>query len=325
VFLLGIVFIKDKHYIILRRKKYIYLFLSLILIAFTGLFGREIHGKRLWLIYGPFSFQTIEAVKLLLLLFIAGYLNDDSNYLHPAVGNNKYKFDSSFWRYSGPFFLSWAIALFPIVLQKDIGSTFLLFLIFVLMFYIGSGNIFLSLSAFILTILLGIFSYYLGYPAIVHARIDMWLHPFGVSETIASSLWTIASGGWLGKGIGNGISYKIPMVQSDYNFSSIAEKLGFVGSMVVLFSYAVISYKGMKIALKTEDTYKKLIAVGITILLTLHVVIIIAGDLNIIPLTGITLPLISYGGSSIIISFLMLGILFNISLSESGKSNYERH
>lgn len=293
------------------RKKYLWVLLSILLIVFTGLFGKEVNERRLWLEFGPFTLQTVEIVKVVLVFFMAGYFYDEGFTIatREILG---VKVPSGL-RYVGPYLLMWLLALLPIFLQKDLGPTILLSCLFLIMFYVGSSTASSVLFGFGTLLLGGYVTYQFGWPSMVRTRIDIWLDPFGRSEHMVRSLWAVSAGRLWGSGIGMGDSAHIPVVQSDFIFGAISEELGLVGGMSVLLVYLLILQRGYKIAVACAHPYKKLLATGLMTLFATQSLLIVAGVTGALPLTGITLPFVSYGGSSLLINFILVGILLRMS------------
>jgi cell division protein FtsW (lipid II flippase) len=289
----------------ISSKKYIWVVLSVLLILATLCFGSEINGKRLWL----FGMQPVEGVKLLMVLFMAGYMYEKGKGI-TTVGRMNC---ASWFTYGGPFIIMCLFALAPLLIQGDLGPTLLLFIVFILLFQY-SGNRGAVTCVFVALLgIAGYVSYRLGYPPIVRDRFDIVLDPFGTSENMSRVLWSISSGGFWGTGIGYGQPFRIPEVQSDFNFAAICEEAGLAGGLAVVLAYALFIQRCLRIAFATTGAYKKTLVVGIATLFGVQSFIIIAGNLNCIPLTGITLPFVSYGGSSMIISFIAAGIVLRVS------------
>jgi len=286
-------------------KKYLWVFLASFLTILTLLFGTKINDRRLWF----FGFQTVEFVKLLLVFFIAGYLYEKSK----GLWISSHKGLKTWISHGGPFILMWFFALIPLFIQKDLGPTFLIFVVFLLMFHYGGNPNLVTLLFAILTIAGGYVSYKIGFPSIVGKRFEMMLDPFGRSEAMARALWSISSGGIAGSGIGFGQPWRIPQVQSDYTFVALCEEMGLIGGVIVVLGYTILIYRCFRIASETDNLYKRFLVTTVGTLIGLQAFIIICGNLGVIPMTGITLPLVSYGGSSMIINFLMMGIVIRIS------------
>jgi cell division protein FtsW (lipid II flippase) len=291
-------------------KKYFWVLLSIVLICITLKFGTTINGRTLWL----FGFQTVEVVKLCMLLFIAGYVYEKGKGISVHGGQDY----SGWFRHAGPFFVMWFFALAPLFIQRDLGPVMLVFVVFLIMFYYAGNRI--SVVAYLVLVIGAALygAYSMGYPSILRQRVDMMLDPFGRNETTARALWSMASGGFYGTGIGYGKPYRIPEVQSDYNFVAICEEMGLAGAFAVMFAYAVLVFRCFVVAGRTSHVYRKTLSTGIGTLIGIQSFIIIAGNLGIIPLTGITLPFVSYGGSSMIMNFVMVGIVLRLSEEDNG-------
>lgn len=293
----------------LSSKKYLWVMISVAVVLVTLLMGVEINGRRLWL----FGFQTVELVKVLMLLFIAGYLYEHWRGIvfYRESGNR-------FWlKYSGPFVAMWFFALIPLYVQKDLGPVVLIFIVFLLMFFYAGNRNAITLIFISVLVVVGYLSYQIGYPHVVRERFDALFDPFNNSEAMTRVLWSLSSGGWMGTGIGYGEPYRMPEVQSDFSFAAICEEMGFIGGCAVILAYALFIFRCFHISLKVDNRYQKMIIIGIATLMAVQTSIIILGNLVVIPLTGITLPFISYGGSSLIVNFLMAGIVICISNQQS--------
>ncbi len=289
----------------LSSKKYLWIFSSAALITVTLLIGTKINERRLWL----FGVQTIELVKLLVVLFIAGYLYEKGKGIRVSTQRGF----KGWFGCAGPFIGMCFFALIPLFIQRDFGPTFLILVLFLLMFHYG-GNPSLVTLFFAAVIMLGGFvSYTVGFPSLVRERFDMVFDPFGKSEAITRMLWSISSGGLFGSGVGYGQSYRIPEVQSDFTFSAVCEEMGFMGGLTIIVAYAILIWRSFRISSQIENAYQQVLVVCIATLLGFQALMIVFGNLGIIPMTGITLPFVSYGGSSLIMSFLMIGMVIRIS------------
>lgn len=292
----------------LSSKKYIWVFLSAILILCTLFFGVKINGRRLWL----FGFQTVEVVKFLMILFMAGYIYERGKGIL-VYG----KGDFGAWaKYAAPFAVMCFFGLVPIVLQRDFGPTVLLFAVFLLIFHYAGNRWTVTLIFIMLLCIAGYASYKTGLPSVVRERFDMMADPFTRSESMSRVLWAISSGGLSGAGIGYGQAHRIPEVQSDFSFTAVCEEMGFVGGLALILAYAALIVRCLKIASATSNVYRKTLVTGIAALIGVQSFLIICGNLGGIPLTGITLPLVSYGGSALLVNFLMIGIVLRISGEE---------
>jgi cell division protein FtsW (lipid II flippase) len=292
----------------LRRYKYTWLVLSLGLLAATFVFGTDINGARLWIRVGPIQAQPSEIVKVTLVIFLAGYLDEKRE----LIGTS--------WRvgflrlpplpYLLPMGLMWMASLSVLVVMNDLGSALLFFGIFV-----ASGRS-LYVVVGLVSFALACWFAYLTFNRIgirVENWLDPWLHPRTTGYQQIQSDYALASGGLLGTGFGFGKPYFIPEVQTDFVFSAIGEELGLLGTLAVVALYLIMVMRGFSIALRVRDGFARLVAVGLSTIIGLQSLIIVGGVIRLIPLTGITLPFISYGGSSLLTNFLVVGLLLRIS------------
>ncbi len=296
----------------LANYKYTLLLAGFILLLSPMLpvVGHEEYGSRIWLQLGGFSFQPGELAKIFIVLFLAGYLAQNREMLSVFT-----------WRI-GPFrlpdirtllplLLMWVVAMLIVVFEKDLGSALVLFFLFLAMLYVTSGKKFylvvgLGLAAVAAVGLYFMFSH-------VQTRVDIWLNPFKDATNkgyqLVQSLYSIADGGLFGVGIGRGLSHNIPVVESDFIFTAIAEEAGLLGAAGLLLLYLCFSIRGFVTAARAKSDVSSLVAVGLTSTIVLQAFIIVGGVTRLIPLTGITLPFISQGGSSLLASFIAVGFL----------------
>ncbi|WDC85811.1 FtsW/RodA/SpoVE family cell cycle protein [Caloramator sp. mosi_1] len=202
-----------------------------------------------------------------------------------------------------------------LVLEKDLGAALIFFGIYIVMLYISTsklGYVGLGLLGFGLG---GVISYFLFNH--VRIRVEIWLNPWKYKldkgYQICQSLFAIASGGLFGRGLGLGYPYLIPLAINDFIFSAIAEELGLIGASAIIILYFLLVYRGLRTAIYSKDYFSQLVAVGISSLLAFQVFVVIGGVTKMIPMTGITLPFVSYGGSSMLLNFISLGVLYKIS------------
>lgn len=303
-----------KDYARLKDYKYVFALVGLALLLAPILLGTEKHGAKLWLTFGGISFQPSEIAKISIVIFLAAYLEEKRELL--AIANKKFL---NIWlppfKHFGPLLLMWLVSLAVLVFEKDLGSSLLFFGIFLSMLYVATGRK-IYVIAGILLFLIGAVSCYYVFPH-VRARIDIWINPWqdvaGKGYQIVQSLFAIASGDVAGAGLGRGYPTNIPAVQTDFIFSALAEELGLIGGFALIIAYILFVLRGFRIALTSQDEFGKLLAVGLTSAFGLQVFIIIGGATRLIPLTGITLPFMSYGGSSILANFILLALLLAIS------------
>jgi cell division protein FtsW (lipid II flippase) len=310
-FALPIIFPRDLS--ILSRYKYTWMAAGLALLVGTVLFGSEVNGARIVLRLGPISFMPWEIVKVSLVIFLAAYLEEYREVLTSAK--------RGIWRvlpplqYLVPILLMWLAAMFVVVYQRDLGAALLFFGIFLGMLYIATGRV----SYVIFGVLLLLAGGFLANALFDHVqlRIAMWLNPFadaaGAGYQIVHGLFAFANGGLLGAGLGAGSPQSIPLVWSDFVFAAYGEETGFLGALAVLGLYLVLLYRGFSIAIAAPTRFLQLVAAGLTFVLGLQALVIVAGNAKLIPLTGIVLPFIAYGGSSLVTNFLSIGLLARIS------------
>ena len=298
--------LRKQHYQILVDRKYLLAVLGSCLVALTAVVGDEINGRKLWLSIGGMRFQTIEFIKLLLVFFAAGYFSEKMRLAEGQTSAFNVKIIL-------PFGLMIIVALFPIFLQGDLGPTFLIFCVFLVMFYIATSAGWVVAAAVAACGAVAVAMYMVGWPQMLETRVAMWLDPFTESEHVACSIWAINAGGLWGAGLGAGMPHYVPTVYSDFIFSAIAEELGFIGVLIMLSLFGMLSICGFRIALRHDKPVGKLIAVGITTIFSIQTIIILGGISGLLPVTGITLPFVSYGGSSMLANYAMIGILVNIS------------
>ena len=303
---------------LLRRYKYLLALGAIGLMVLTMLVGTEVNGAKLWIVLGPVQFQPTEIVKLLLVFFMAAYLDDKRELLasHSRLGPLRLPPIP----YLLPLALMWGLSLLIVAAQRDFGSALLFFSIFLVMLYVASGRLFYVVA--------GLAAFFAGSYAIyrvaphVAARVTIWLNPWSdpleSGYQVIQSQYALASGGLFGAGLGYGSPGYVPEIQTDFVFAAIGEELGLLGTLGVLALYLLLTYRGLYIALLAADGFARLVAVGLTTILAAQSLIIIGGVVRLIPLTGITLPFISYGGTSLLTNFILVGLLLYISDPERG-------
>ncbi|HYY04277.1 MAG TPA: FtsW/RodA/SpoVE family cell cycle protein, partial [Gaiellaceae bacterium] len=316
-----------------RLESYKYLFglgaIVLLLLPLAPGLGRVVNGARLWVGVGSLQFQPGELAKIFLIVFLAGYLREKREVL--AQGRLK-----DF----GPLLVIWGMAMLVLIETRDLGGGLLYFGIFLGMLYVATGRI-AYVAVGIALFLAGSIGVWKVTPH-VQERVTVWRHPWSTQPVycptattphhlalrqncqgyqIVQSLYSIAHGGYLGAGLGKGtvttIAQKptplIPYARTDFIFSIIAQELGLVGAAAFLLVYMIFVLRGVRIALLAEDGFSKLLALGLTFAFALQTFIIVGGILRIIPLTGITLPFVSYGGSSVVANFVLLAGMLLVS------------
>jgi cell division protein FtsW (lipid II flippase) len=308
-----VVFFRNYHR--LFDYKYLLAFVAVVLIAltFTPL-GYEVNGARLWVDLGPIGFQPSEFARIALVIFYAVYLAEKRDVM-TATSRSFLGVQIPALKYFGPVALVWVASLGLLVFEKDLGSSLLFFAVPLLMLYAATGRIAYVMLGTLLFAVGSLVTYYLfGHVQLrVQSWLDPWQDPDGAGFQILQSIFNIADGGLTGTGLGAGFSQTIPEVETDFIFSAIASELGLVGATAVLLAFLVFVYRGTKISLLAADEASKLLAFGLTAMFALQTLIIVGGVTKAIPLTGITLPFVSYGGSSVVGNFVLTALLLVIS------------
>ncbi len=303
----------------LRHYRYVLLAIALLLLLATIAFGSNPSGfafaPRLWLNFGALYFQPSEFMKIILAAFMASYLGEHSATARADAGAARLRQGLS-PRLFGPMLLMWLLSLLILIWQRDLGAAMLFFVVFVLLTHLSSGDTRVLLGGALLALIAAVVAYHLF--AVVKLRVDIWLNPWpeadGRAYQIVQSLMAFSAGGIFGSGVGLGSSAYIPLAHSDFVFAALAEEWGLLGVISVLCCFAVLAYRGLVIGLSHNGrAFHQLLAVALTMMLVLQAIMIMAGVLKLLPLTGVTLPFISYGGSSMLVCFTMIGILIRLS------------
>ncbi len=296
----------------LKRYRYTWLLWGLILLAATILLGVNPSGEgaQLWLGIGDFFYQPSELLKVLLVVFLASYLADYQPIFRQHWHTNL--------RYMGPVLLMWGVSIVLLVWQRDLGTATIFFLVFTLMIYVASGEVLILLGGIGLLGIAGAAAYFVF--DVVALRVDIWRNPWrdadNTSFQIVQSLMAIGDGGVIGTGIGQGIPNFIPVVHTDFVYAAIAEEWGLLGAFGAASAILIVVLRGMRLSLlMPHKPFHAYLAVGFCAMFAVQTLLITGGTLNLIPLTGVTLPFASYGGSSLLTSFIMVGILLVISNS----------
>jgi cell division protein FtsW (lipid II flippase) len=308
-----VLFLRNYHR--LFDYKYLFAFVAVVLIAltFTPL-GYEVNGVRLWVDLGPVGFQPSEFARIALVIFYAGYLAEKRDVM-TATSRSFLGVQIPALKYFGPVALVWAASLGLLVFEKDLGSSLLFFAVPLLMLYAATGRIaYVILGALLFALGSSVTYLLFGHVQLrVQSWLDPWQDPDGAGFQILQSIFNIADGGLTGTGLGAGFSQTIPEVETDFIFSAIASELGLLGATAVLLAFLAFVYRGIKISLLAEDEASKLLAFGLTAMFAIQTLIIVGGVTKAIPLTGITLPFVSYGGSSVVGNFILTALLLVIS------------
>ncbi|MFI5261858.1 MAG: FtsW/RodA/SpoVE family cell cycle protein [Candidatus Limnocylindrales bacterium] len=306
----------------LRSYKYTWAAAGVSLLVLVFLFGQEVNGVRLTLRLGPLAGQPSELLKIILVVFLAGYLAENRALL-AATSLRLGPLDLPPLPYLLPMLAMWGIALAVVVVQRDLGAALLFFAVFLCLLYIATQRRSYVVFGLLLAVVGSIVLY--AVEATVRVRVAIWLDPFsdalGAGFQIVRGLYAFGRGGLLGTGLGAGLpsvdgSLAVPALPTDYVFAGLAEELGAAGAIALLGLYLVIAERGLRIAARAADDFRALLAAGLTLVLVLQAALIMAGDLKLVPLTGVTLPFVAYGGSSLLGSGICVGLL--LALSDSG-------
>jgi cell division protein FtsW (lipid II flippase) len=305
---------------VLARFTYTFglLAILLLLLPLFPVLGTTINGARIWIGVGPFSFQPGEVAKVLLVVAFAGYLVRHRDALALA-GRRVLLVDLPRGRDLGPIMAMWLVSLGILVFQRDLGSSLLFFGLFLLMLYVATerpgwivvgGGLFLGGAA----IAYRMFGH-------VRVRVDTWLHPFEYyrgplgqnSDQLVEGLFGLSYGGLIGRGFGDGDPSRVPYAESDFIISAIGEELGLTGLIAVLLLYGLVVERALRTAIISRDEFGKLMAVGLGGVFALQVFVVVGGVTRLIPLTGLTTSFLSYGGSSLVATWVVIALLLRIS------------
>ncbi|GIW05657.1 MAG: cell cycle protein [Dehalococcoidia bacterium] len=306
---------------VLRRFKYSIATVGLILVGLTFLFGQDLNGSgaRLWLGAGGIYFQPSELLKVLLVVFLAAYLDEHA----VILSRGAYRLGPVPLPpipYLIPLLVMWGLAVGMLVIQRDLGAALLFFGIFVAMLYLASGRL-LYLSVAVAAFAAAIWVAYRAIP-IFQNRVDTWLNPWaqpsGLGMQSIQGLIALASGGLFGAGIGLGRPGYVPAVHTDFILVAIGEEAGLAVTLGLIALYAVFIGRGFRLAMRSRSTFAALLAAGLVTVIGIQTFVIIAGVLRLLPLTGVTLPFVSYGGSSIVTNSVLLGLLLRLAADAEG-------
>jgi cell division protein FtsW (lipid II flippase) len=320
-FTLTILFLRD--YRVLERYRYVIAAASILLLLLPRIpgIGAQVNGAYLGIDIGPVSFQPAEFAKIGIIIFLASYLRDTRSLL---VDRKKFGITVPRLKHIGPLLLVWGLAMLMLVFIRDLGSSVMFFGGFLAMLYVATNRlIFPVVGLGLFALGAWFFSTTVGH---VGDRIEAWQHPFdpklyeqvGGSYQIAQSLFAQADGGMWGQGFGQalvqvGDSPILPAAQTDLIYAVIVNELGLVGAIALLLVYVLLVERGFRIAVLARDSFSKLLATGLTTVIALQVFVIVGGVTKVIPLTGVTLPFVSYGGSSIVANFVIVALLLLVS------------
>lgn len=285
---------------------------ALLLLPMLPVIGQTVNGSRLWISIGGFTFQPGEIAKICLTVFFAGYLVQTRDALS-LVGRRFMGLQLPRGRDLGPILAAWGLSVLILVAQRDLGSSLLFFGLFVAMLYLATERlswIIIGLSLFVggAFVAWRLFSH-------VQTRVDLWLDPFapGLSDQVAKGLMGMAHGGMFGTGLGEGYPYETYFANSDYIVASFGEELGMVGLFAIIMLYALLAERGLRTAIGAREGFGKLLAAGLAFSIALQAFVVIGGITRAIPLTGLTTPFLSAGGSSLLANWIIIALLLRIS------------
>lgn len=306
---------------VVKRYKYVLGIAGIILLVLPMFIGTEIYGSKLWIKIGGFQFQPGEFAKVLIVLFLAGYLAENRELL--SISNRTVlgiKFPRLRLLY--PLFIVWGVCLLVVAFERDLGSALLFYTIFLIMLYVATGRVSYVIIGLAL-LAVGAFGMY-QIMSHVQVRVAIWLDPFSDAQNlgyqIVQSLFSLADGGLAGVGIGKGMADIIPVVASDMIFAAIGEEMGLLGGSAVLLLFMLFAVRGLTTAARAKSDLAAFSATGLTAAISFQAFTIVGGVTKLIPLTGVTLPFMSQGGSSLLASFVIVALLLRAGDEATGRS-----
>ncbi len=301
-----------------RLQKYTYTAMVLgVLLLLSPLIpglGTTVNGANLWIRLGPLSFQPSELAKIMLTIFFAGYLVVTRDSL-ALVRRKVLGLGIPRGRDLGPILVAWGVSMAVLVFQRDLGTALMFFGLFVVLLYVSTQR----RSWLVIGAILFVVGAVLGYFAFGHVRLrvevwlDTWTYASDQGYQIAQSLFGLANGGMLGTGWGQGYPQFVPFAKTDFITAALGEELGVTGLMAILTVYGIIIERGLRTAIAVRDPFGKLLAVGFATVIGLQLFVVIGGVTRLIPLTGLTTPFLSYGGSALVANWMMIALLMRIS------------
>ena len=306
---------------IVKRYKYTFGAIGILLLILPMFIGTEIYGSKLWIRIGSFTIQPGEFAKIFIVLFLAGYLSENRELLsissHSILG-----FKVPRLRLLTPLFLVWGVCLLVVVFERDLGSALLFYTIFLMMLYAATGRVSYVVIGFFLLGVGAVGAYH--FLSHVQVRFQVWLNPFADAQNkgyqIVQSLYSLADGGLFGVGVGKGLAKLIPVVESDFIFSAIGEEMGLLGGAAVLLGFMLFAVRGLTTAARAKSDLAAFTATGLTAAISFQAFLIVGGVTKLIPLTGVTLPFMSQGGSSLLASFIIVALLMRAGDEATGRS-----
>ena len=312
--------------LIVRRTeildKYRYLFallgLGLLVLPLAPGIGENINGARLWVHFGPMSFQPVELAKLALAVFFASYFIEKQDLLSGGLGASGRKFTLNI-RVLGPLLAAWLGSLMIMTAERDVGFSLMLFLVFIITLWVATSRIsYLVAGSALFAVGAVVASKLFGQ---VNERIVIWLDPWKYAETIGYQIvqaqYALGAGGLSGTGLGRGHPTLIPVVSSDFIFAAIGEEMGLLGTTAIVIAFVLLVGAGIRAAQRSSSPFASLLAASFTLIIGLQSFFIMAGIVRLLPLTGVTLPFVAYGGSSLVSNYILVAVLMRISNESS--------
>lgn len=303
----------------LANYKYILMVTGLILMVLPAFVGREINGSKLWIVIGGFSIQPGEIARIFIILFLAAYLAENREML--SISTRKFLgIPMPEMRTLAPLLLMWAVSFLVLVAEKDLGASLLFFCIFLVILYAATGR----WSYVVIGLLLFAVGATAAYFMFTHVqtRVSIWMHPFadatGKGYQLVQSMFAFADGGFLGRGVGAGIPTRIPEVDTDFIFAAIGEELGLLGAVSLVICFLVLVFRGLSVSSRAKSDMAAFTGIGLSASLAVQVFVIVGGVTGLIPLTGITVPFVSRGGSSMVATFVLLALLLRVGDESTG-------
>ena len=314
LFILVLIVLRDHR--VLQRYTYTagLIGVVLLLLPLAPIVGATVNGATLWVRIGGLTFQPAEAAKIFLTVFFAGYLVVTRDSL-ALVRTKVLGIGVPRARDLGPILIVWVVSLGVLIFERDLGTSLLFFGLFVAMLYIATQRVSWLVLGFLLFAVGAVGAYLLfGH---VRTRVQVWLDPFGYADTggyqIVQSLYGFSNGGLFGTGLGRGYPDLVPFANTDFILAGLGEELGLTGVFAILLLYAVLIERGLRTAVTVRDPFGQLLAAGLSITFAIQVFVIVGGVTRLIPLTGLTTPFLSYGGSSLVANWVIIAILLVIS------------
>ena len=318
--LMVVTLVVAKNFDVVKKYKYSFGAIGILLLVLPMFIGTEIYGSKLWIKIGGFTIQPGEFAKVFIVLFLAGYLAENRELL--SISNHEILgFKIPRFKLLLPLFVVWGICMLIVVFERDLGSAVLFYTIFLLMLYVATGRISYVIIGFLMLGIGAIGAY--RFLSHVQTRFQIWLDPFadpsGSGFQLVQSLFSLADGSLLGTGIGKGLPTMIPVVESDFIFSAIGEEMGLLGGAAVLFLFMLFAVRGLTTAARAKSDLAAFCATGLTAAISFQAFLIVGGVTRLVPLTGVTLPFMSQGGSSLLASFIIVALLLRAGDEATGR------